>query len=394
VRILLVTFVVPHRHARSGAGVVIHGALTELAAHHDVTLVTFAGETPDEARALDALRTARVVVHEIGGRLPTRIIGWKRRSQRAFARALSRTTPGMNSTDPRLQHLLDGLLKDGDFDLLVVENIGVRHYRYATEKPSLIVEHEAGRVLPRNAQELRRRQPAIWRQFDRIQVYTVSDADAVARIAPDLVERVRVNPFGTEVPKQIGDTQEEAGTVLFVGGFRHWPNVEAALWLGEEIMPVLRSLVSGVRLLIVGNEPPSEVRRLEAEDVVVTGAVPTVEPYLRRAAVIVAPVRSGGGMRVKVLQAMGLGKPVVTTPLGAEGLARAPGDPPVLVAADADALAAATARLLREGGERAALGKRAHTFVREHHSWTAYRQRLEAIHAELLLSSASEEIRR
>jgi|SRR5439155_922981 len=226
-------------------------------------------------------------------------------------------------------------------------------------------------------------QTTVWRRFDRIQVFTQRDATVIRTMAPELASRVRVNPFGVESPVRTDPRREEGNTVVFVGGFCHPPNVDAALWLGNEIMPRLRTLRPRVRLIIVGSYPTKAVRALASDDIVVTGRVPAVEPFLERAALVLVPLRTGGGMRLKVLQAMAMGKAVVTTPIGAEGLAVSSCQPPLVIAEDADAIANATAVLLSTSESRNALGSRACAFVTEHHSWSGYGQRLEAIYAEL-----------
>jgi glycosyltransferase involved in cell wall biosynthesis len=172
--------------------------------------------------------------------------------------------------------------------------------------------------------------------------------------------------------------------VLFVGNFTHPPNVDAALWLGQEIMPVLRCLAPGVHLSLVGIYPPASVQALAGADIEVTGHVPAIEPWFAEAAVVLAPLRIGGGMRMKVLQAMAMGKAVVTTPRGAEGLAVAGCPPPLIAAEGGEAIAAATATLLAAPESRHALGEQARAFVQAHFSATAHVDRLEAIYAELL----------
>jgi glycosyltransferase involved in cell wall biosynthesis len=116
----------------------------------------------------------------------------------------------------------------------------------------------------------------------------------------------------------------------------------------------------------------------------VTGFVESVEPYIRRAAVIVAPIRTGGGMRVKVVHAMAMGKAIVATPRAAEGIERPDGDMPLLLASSAEEFATATAGLLGSADARRALGKRAREFAATHLSWSRYGDRLESIYAELL----------
>ncbi len=149
-------------------------------------------------------------------------------------------------------------------------------------------------------------------------------------------------------------------------------------------MPRLRQLRPGVRLNIVGIYPPAEVLALGGPDIVVTGPVPEIEPWLERAAVVLAPLRIGGGMRMKVLHAMAMGKAVVTTPRGAEGLEIDGQHPPLVVAEDADAVATAVAALLADAEQRRRLGADAREFVLEHFSPEAHVRRLEGIYAGLL----------
>ena len=122
---------------------------------------------------------------------------------------------------------------------------------------------------------------------------------------------------------------------------------------------------------------------LACSDIVVTGAVPKIEPILEQAAVVLAPLRIGSGMRMKVLYALAMGKAVVTTSRGAEGLAIDGLQPPLVVADDAQEIAIAAANLLCSVEHRRALGNEARLFAQEYYSPQAYARRLEAIYAEL-----------
>ena len=126
------------------------------------------------------------------------------------------------------------------------------------------------------------------------------------------------------------------------------------------------------------------MRSLAGKDITVTGRVEAIEPYLARAEVILVPVRTGGGQRLQVLQGMALGKAVVTTSLGAEGLDFYNVRPPLVVADTDEELAVATAALLADRKSRCELGRQAREFVACYFSPTAYRERAEAIYDELL----------
>jgi glycosyltransferase involved in cell wall biosynthesis len=116
----------------------------------------------------------------------------------------------------------------------------------------------------------------------------------------------------------------------------------------------------------------------------VLGEVPSVAPFLEAAAVVLAPIRIGGGMRMKALHALASGKPLVTTLRGAEGLAVAGVEPPFLAADEPETFALLVAGLLQDGNMRRQLGARARSFALEHYSPHAYCNRLEAVYGELI----------
>jgi glycosyltransferase involved in cell wall biosynthesis len=397
-KILMVTSLLPYPGAVGGGSLVMYGQLVGLAARHEVTLATLAGGDPAEKKAIDDLQASGIDVFYFWRSWPRSII-WRRRFRDGIGWLRGgRPLRTLQFAESGMQRILDQLLNKRRFDLLQVEDNAMGNYRYREQIPSVLTEHEVRSpqrpdrdnrsktnwvqwVLSEAEQRRwREYQRKVWRRFSRIQVFTPSDATVVRTMAPELSDRVRVNPFGIDIPAVADHSREESGTVLFVGGFGHPPNVDAALWLGGEIMPLLRSQLPGIRLTIVGNSPPGAVRALARDDIIVTGRVPAVEPYLEQAAVVLAPLRTGGGMRVKVLQAMALGKAVVTTPLGAEGLADTRERLPLAIGETAGEIAVATTALLASPEYRRALGSRARAFVEEHHSWSAYGQRLEAIY--------------
>ena len=110
-RILMVTFLLPHAHATNGAALSVHGALQALAGGHDVTLVTFAVVDPIERQALSRLRESGIEVHQVGARIPAPLVRWKRSLQRRSWRRQGSAHPGLASTDPRMQRALERLVR-------------------------------------------------------------------------------------------------------------------------------------------------------------------------------------------------------------------------------------------------------------------------------------------
>jgi glycosyltransferase involved in cell wall biosynthesis len=403
VNILMVTPMPPRAQAPGAIPVVLYAGLQGLRRQHSVTVVTVAGPEPGETEAVQELAAEGVPVRAAVRAEPAGRQRWRRR-WRLSRQWLGGRWPWRTVWfwDAEVQQLLDDELRRHRYDLIQVEDNAMGVYKYPARLPKILTEHEVrqprriGRPPPRASawphwlvdeldwQRWPAYQRGVWNKFDRLQVFTPRDAAALGRLAPNLAGRVQVNPFGVELPEAGEPGLQETGHLLFVGNFTHPPNVDAALWLGREIMPRLRARRPDAHLTIVGIFPPPAVLALGGEGVAVLGPVPDIAPYFKRAAVCVAPVRIGGGMRAKVLQAMAYGKPVVTTPRGAEGLAVDGSPLPLVTAEDGPGLAGAIADLLAEPARARALGQSARAYVAEHCSPAAYAQRLERLYAGLV----------
>ncbi|HEX5387002.1 MAG TPA: glycosyltransferase family 4 protein [Gemmatimonadales bacterium] len=393
----MVTPLLPHRASAAGGALVMLGQLEALAERHEVTLATFAGPDPTEREGLAELARLGVDVRHVWRDAAAPGLPLLARRVNLAARWLGSGDPfrTLKFGDVRMQDLLDLLVRERRFDVLQVEDNAMGAYRYPSDLPAVVTEHEVRdpASMPLEGERWRRHQARVWARFPRVQLFTARDAALCAALVPAVAGRVRVNPLGVSLGPAPDPACELAGELVFVGGFRHRPNVDAALWLGGEIMPAVRRLQPDAHLTIVGADPPPVVRALASDAIAVTGRVPEVEPFVYRAAVVLAPLRTGGGMRVKLLHALARGKAVVSTPLGAEGLgsdgagagdgrsARVPS--PVRLAGGTAEFARAVAELLGDAAARRELGARGRAFVAEHHGWPAYARRLETIYREL-----------
>jgi polysaccharide biosynthesis protein PslH len=382
--------------------VLLHSQLAGLSARHEVTFVAGAGDEPWEARAAEALARSGTDVHIADRRRPrTGAARWRRRFRLAgtwVRGSLPLRTVWFGT--PEVQRVLDELAETRSFDIVAVEDSSMAMLRLPPNVASVLTEYEVRRpraidwrtgpprAWPRWAfRELDWRrwagfQRACWRRFDRVQVFTDRDARAIAAIAPDVASRVRVNPFGCIPPRQADPANEEGGLVLFVGNFAHFPNRDAACWLASEIMPAVRRRYPAARLRIVGTSPPEEIRALAGPEVEVIGDAADIEPHIEAACVVAAPVRTGGGMRMKVLHALARGKAVVTTSRGAEGYLLSDQPHPFVAVDETQGFAEAVALLLEKRDLRSELERRARTFALEHHSADAWVARLEKVYEE------------
>jgi glycosyltransferase involved in cell wall biosynthesis len=218
-------------------------------------------------------------------------------------------------------------------------------------------------ALELEATRLRRLEESALRSFDAVAV--VSDTDR-ARLGSAQEAKILICPNGWDAAELIPVGEEKI--VAFVGLLGWGPNADAAVWLAKEVWPAVHSRVPGAKLLLVGRDPSAQVLDLRSESIDVTGSVPDVRPYLARARVTTAPLRAAGGSRLKILEALASGRPVVATSTGAEGLTDLIGSG--IVVADSAAATSDAVVALLENRERAeALGKAGHEAVRDRYSW-------------------------
>ncbi len=171
-----------------------------------------------------------------------------------------------------------------------------------------------------NLKGLKRYEFDMYKHADKVLTLTHQDKKKLLDISPEL--DIAVVPHGVDVENfSFSEPEREEISIVFVGNYLHYPNVDAVLYFYQEIWPRIKSQVPKIKFYAVGQGPPPEVRSLSKDDaIIVTGRVDGVRPYLKKGRVFICPVRLGGGFRGKILEAMAVGIPVVSTSLGAEGV--------------------------------------------------------------------------
>jgi sugar transferase (PEP-CTERM/EpsH1 system associated) len=231
------------------------------------------------------------------------------------------------------------------------------------------------------ARTMRHWEPRYAGGFARCLTMSEADRDQLRAANPRLKIRVVPNGVDVEVNRPL-PPPDGPPALVFVGNMDAWPNVDAVQFFCREMLPPLRAAVPGLTLWIVGTNPRPEVRRLGGDGVYVTGAVEDVRPFYGRSRVSVVPLRAGGGTRLKILEAMALGRPVVSTAMGCEGLALADGRH--LAVRDAvPGFVEATRRLLTDDKEWHRLVAAGRDLVAERYDWNVITRRLLATYEEV-----------
>ena len=223
-------------------------------------------------------------------------------------------------------------------------------------------------ALGAEADAMERLERQLWSRCDAVLYPSEEEAAQVHALAPTVnVAAVPLFCF-RDVVEHAGRNLAQRRDVLFVAGFAHPPNVDSAGWLVNEVMPHVWSRFAQARLTLVGSSPTPEVLALAGERVEVTGYVDdaTLQRFYRDARVVVAPLRFGAGVKLKVLEAMQQGVPLVTTPVGAQGLPELERVVPVLD--DPQAIAAAINRLLSDDDYWTTISQQGVRYIASHFS--------------------------
>jgi polysaccharide biosynthesis protein PslH len=219
---------------------------------------------------------------------------------------------------------------------------------------------------------------------DAVVAFTEEDLSAL-RALPGGSHETRFTriPFGVTVPDPLPPRRpDEPPLLLFVGNYRHPPNVDAARRLVTEILPAVRRTVPGARLRLVGPNLPGDLLPSEADGVEATGYVSDLSPHFQEASVIVAPLRMGGGMRVKVLEAMAAGRPLVASRLAVAGL-EVRGGEHVLLGESSREVSEAIVHLLEHPEEAEEVGRAGRAWVSRHATWNSSAARYEELYESL-----------
>ena len=357
--------------ASDGMRLHLAGLLPHLSRHHDVRLITLtrAGDEVDASalrrlgvqrwRGVPASRTTR------WGRLRQEVPALLRRRpvlvQQTLESGLAEAVAAEVARDrPDVVHLQPGWVT-----ALAAHTSGVPVVAVPLDAAAPNLEAQAAsiqglrRLLVRR--ELRRTKAFEQRAYagcEAVVVVSERDAEILRRQDRRLQPYVVPNGIDSERWRRPSTALREPDLVVLTGALSYPPNVDAAVFAAREVMPRLLALRPGARLALVGRDPAPEVQALAGDRVTVTGTVPDIAPWLWRAGAYLCPMRTGTGIKNKLLEALAAGCPVVATPFATGGL-DVLAERDLLVAADAAGLAEALARVLADASEADRLGKSA-----------------------------------
>ena len=375
--------------------------LRELNARDEVTLLSYygGGRDPDYERALADLFPGAVPIHT-----GTPVAAGAATALDYAAKLYSRAPYSVTRfTSRAVRRLVTEWDAGRRFDVFICDFLSASmNFPERLHTPAILFQHNVESILwdrqaaaeshplkrlvyRLEAEKMKRYERAAVQRFDH--VLAVSEADKAAMAEMTDGSSISVVPTGVDTrafkPQLRSDTPEPI--VLFLGSMDWEPNIDGVQYFIDAVWPRVCAAIPAARFQIVGRSPTPAIRRLARNNVEVVGTVPSVVEYLHRAAVVVVPLRIGGGTRLKIYEAMAAGKAVVSSTIGAEGLDISDGGDIVLADTPAP-FADAVVRLLRNASERRRIEDAA-LATASRYDWSAVAGQLEAILARVVRSS-------
>ena len=393
----------------TGGKIRSYNILRQLARQHSITFFSFyAAHNPDVHAELKHLFD-RVVT------MPLRIPAPKSFAEMCdYAIRLFSSEPyGITKyCRPEVRRGLRALLEQENYDVILCDFMaaaGVIPWDCAT--PKVLFTHNVEATIWRRHYEVAshmiwkaiswqewRKMEAAERRYlrlaDRVLAVSETDRDAFATFLD--LEKLTVIPTGVDVEYfQPFPGEQTANSLVFTGSMDWLPNEDAIFYFTDAILPLIREHSPEGFLDVVGRNPSRKLQALaESEKSIrLTGWVDDIRPFVGRGSVCIVPLRIGGGTRLKIFEAMAMGKAVVSTSVGAEGLAVRSGENIVLADTPND-FAQAVISLLRDPGRRQQLGAAARTLVQEHYSWTIVANDFARALQEVIISSSARNVSR
>jgi glycosyltransferase involved in cell wall biosynthesis len=383
----------------------MHGLMTQLARRHDLTaaiLIDDEFDIEECRRAMQAYCREVVLVTN-----PYASEGLAKRLLQLRSLASARSFERLRVTVPALQAALDQVLRARRFDVVNLEfsflgRCDLRQAPPGERLPPLVVDshnidYELARQYARVGNSLARRlyAGANWRKLRREELRTYGDADGVylcsaaderrllqqvpgvrTAVIPNAADVEYYQPRPTDPPR-------DGRTVIFFGVLSYVPNVDGVTHFVQDVWPRIAAAHPDARLKIVGGRPPPSLQALAGPRVELTGFVPDLRPHLAAAAAVVVPLRLGGGTRLKIVEGMAMGKAIVSTTLGAEGIEALPGRD-LLVEDQPAAFADAVNHLLADPDLAARIGQSARRLAVQRYSWRRAAEGLEGFYRRIL----------
>lgn len=386
--ILQITPVFPYP-PESGTRVELFNSIKYLSNKHSITLLSFAEEIKENDIAVLKPYCADIVV------IPNNI-------QDSFGGLLKNlfTAIPYNISKYISKSMVEAVRKQTrskSFDLVRIDGLHIAYYKnFIKDIPAVLREHNVESLIMQRFyknqlnplikayaylqwKKLYRYEIEITRRFDKCIMITEVDRELLHSMASEAKTEIVTAGVDMEYFKPDATLKRQPHQIVFTGEMAWRPNIDAVTWFCEAIFPSILEEIPDSKFYIVGRNVTPAVKKLANENVVVTGRVEDVRPYVHSSTVFVVPLRVGGGMRLKILEAMAMGIPVVSTSIGCEGI-KVENKKNILIADNAVDYAVMVIRMMKGEFDIEELVKRGFELIHSNYSWQRIAEQYDRIY--------------
>jgi sugar transferase (PEP-CTERM/EpsH1 system associated) len=370
----------------NGGLIRVYHLLTNIATRHQVTLLCMEPDNEKQREGIALIKAKGIQVILIP------VAASQKKENKRLYQLLSlfsnKTYQYHQYYSPEMQQAITEQLDSKKYDLLMVEFSQMGYYDITTDIPRYVDQHNVEYEIMQRTYETEKSPlrkllaRSEWKKYRHHEIencekftacLTTSKRDA--EILKERSARLECHVIPNGVDSDFFSPAEDEidpNMILFTGTISYYPNTEGILWFHQNIWPKVKELKPDATFCIAGKAPPAEVQHLAKADkqIVVTGAVDDMRDYYAKAAVVVVPLRVGGGTRLKILEGMAMGKAIISTTVGAEGIDHTEGKN-ILLRDEPDDFASAIAGVMDDFALRTSLGREGRVLVEQKYDWQA-----------------------
>ncbi|MDP2209414.1 MAG: glycosyltransferase family 4 protein [Bacteroidota bacterium] len=406
-KILFITPYLPHPKSGHGTGVFTYGVLYHLCSKHDITLLSFCDEKELVLlKDLDNLPIKKHIIAREKGRqkgiFRNQYLLLRRSFQLFLSIVLWEPYYVSKYRSAQMKQMINKLTEENSYDIVQIEMSQMGQYINSIKSGKTILhEHDvayrpAFRQYKKSRLSIKKLILFIewcrWAKYESMIVKKFHHILSVTRQDQLLLEwlsgmkHISYFPRGVDIPASTTNPENRnPNTVVFIGNFSHRPNLDSAFWLVEEIFPLVLKNIPSASLLIIGPNPPENLKTasIKTKNTHILGFVKDISQYLQQCSVFAAPLRYGGGVKIKILHAMAEGIPIVTTKVGAEGI---DGINPnsILIGNSSREIANHICKILTDLTYSAVLSNNEQEIINKYYSWEVVMSKLEIIYENII----------
>lgn len=375
-----------------GGALRVYHILKQLSKYHDVTVAGY-NEHGDMKLFKDEFPELEGKMHFISRKHVK-----YRRLMQAYSYFTSHSYWYLRTQSKQFEAKLNNLLAKEDFDIVQAEYASMGHFELETDAIRILdahkVEYDNFRSMSKlETSRIRKKfykreyersyleEVKAFKRHDAIFVTSGRDGAIIKRDAPEVTQFIVPNGVDIRYFRSSG-VEPEPYSIVFTGALGYLPNYDGMIYFLKEIFPVIKRFVPQAKVYIVGSKPPPALQKYQSNSVVITGFVDDVRPFIDQASVFIVPIKMGSGTRLKVVEALSMQKPVVSTSIGCEGIDATDGED-IIIRDDPTAFAEAVIRLFNDRNLRQQLVANGFELVKKKYDWTVIGELMEKAYSEL-----------